>query len=202
MYILQFIGQLQIGAIYSVYGTMWISTIILICGQFDLLFCSIKNMLYSAMLLRGDSRSKECFKSLWKDDSWLKTNKIEYYKSIEEWDEISSQAMTLKNGSLLSDGKYDKELLRILRETILLHQNILRISGLLEEFFSPFMLAKTSVCCILACFIAYLTSSGLTSVMKVITLLEYLFLVFAELLLNTYYPTLLQQHVSFVHLSV
>lgn len=201
MYFVQFFGQLQIGAIYSVYGTMWISIIILICGQFDILFCSVKNVLWAGMLRSGDASALEFLKGRQVEISnQLSSSISEYYNSVEENDflqpgiEIQSKKdATLTLSTLYS--KYDREVLMELREMILLHQNILHICAMLEEFFHPFMLGKISVCSVLACFLAYLASSGLGSIMKVVTLLEYLFLVFAELLLNTYFPTILSLQV-------
>lgn len=203
VYVLQFIGQLQIGAIYSVYGTMWISIIILICGQFDLLFCSVKNMLWSAMLLRGDELSIKRLKEVQEENSSMPEKSVNssmsYYISVELSEDLRFENWRTKVSELSdsdSSWNYDKEMLIVLRRAVLMHQNILRMSAMLEEFFSPFMLGKTTVCCLLACFLAYLSSSGLGSIMKVVTLLEYLMLVFAELLLNTYFPTSLMYQVG------
>lgn len=205
LYFVQFFGQLQIGAIYSVYGTMWISVIILICGQFDILFCSVKNVLWSGMIRSGESSALEYLKRRQEENKIPQAKAFsEYYNSVEVNDVLqlsnhhqkpSSQVESVTDSNLFS--KYDKEVLVELRKAVLLHQNILRLSAMLEEFFYPFMLGKISVCSILACFLAYLSSSGLGSIMKVVTLLEYLILVFAELLLNTYFPTILLHQVGY-----
>lgn len=182
---------------------MWISIIILICGQFDLLFCSVKNILWSAMLLRGDELSIKRLREVQEEFSSgsvkSESSSISYYISVEMSEDIRFENWRSKVsefGDSDSSWNYDQEMLIVLRRAVLLHHNILRMSAMLEEFFSPFMLGKTSVCCLLSCFLAYLSSSGLGSIMKVVTLLEYLMLVFAELLLNTYFPTSLMYQVG------
>lgn len=194
MYFVQFIGQLQIGAIYSVYGIMWFSIIILICGQLDILFCTLKNVLWAALLSRGDSDSLKALKALQMKINLVETQG-EYYNSCEQLsvlEERKSENQDVKIvDSLGSSAGYEDALIWEVRKAILLHQNIFRLSWMLEEFFFPFMLGKIFVCSMLACFLAYLSSSGLTSLMKVVTLVEYLCLVFAELLLITYFPTVL-----------
>lgn len=202
MYLVQFIGQLQIGAIYSVYGNMWMSVIIMICGQFDLFYCSVKNAWWSAILHRGDSSEVNYLKQLQLERDPILENKFsDYYNSVERNETLSCGVIdqglpTKKSADDFPTGELDKEVLWQLRKTVLLHQNILRLAGMLEEFFYPFMLGKIFVCSLLACFLAYLSSSGVTSTMKVVTLVEYLLLVFAELLLITYFPTILLHQVS------
>lgn len=199
MYFVQFFGQLQIGAIYSVYGTMWISIIILICGQFDVLFCTIKNALWSAILLRGKPVMLEHLKDCQRDNKLLSESTISiYYNSVEEKDDLDRvyNKQPHDNLSTVSYAGYDSEILLVLRRAVLLHQNILHLSAMLERFFYPFLLGKIGVCSLLACFLAYLSSSGLTSIMKIVTLVEYLLLVFTELLLITYFPTVLLYQVS------
>lgn len=206
MYFVQFFGQLQIGAIYSVYGNMWMSVIILICGQFDVLFCSVKNALWAAVIQRGEPDALSYLKQLQSEEDLALANTFsEYYLNVEEKDSIpcgiSNQYSPKKSASTRNTG-YDAEILQQLRKVVRLHQNILRLSAMLEEFFYPFLLGKLFVCSLLACFLAYLSSSGVTSPMKVVTLLEYLFLVFAELLLITYFPTILLHQVSELKMEI
>lgn len=196
MYCVQFIGQLQIGAIYSIYGAEWMSVIILICGQFDVLYCSIKNALWTGMLQRGSAADIEFLKE--RQTAGTVTDTIKYYNSVEVEEDLNGVRAPLtdqKDVPLQLFGGYEREILFELRKAVLLHQNILRLSAMLEEFFYPFMLGKIFVCSLLACFLAYLSSSDL-SMMKVITLVEYLLLVFAELLLITYFPAVLLDQVG------
>lgn len=133
-------------------------------------------------------------------------NRLSYYNSVEEDDFIPQGKINesrIKFDSSHLYRTFDGEVLEELRRAVLLHQNILRMSAMLEHYFYPFMLGKIFVCSLLACFLAYLSSSGLGSIMKVITLLEYLILVFAELLLNTYFPSILLQQVrNFKELNI
>lgn len=58
MYVLQSIAQFELAMGYSNSLNFILSTAIMICGQFDQIFCSIKNMKYTALFLKGGQEKK------------------------------------------------------------------------------------------------------------------------------------------------
>lgn len=52
-YVLQTLGQLLVAFIFPSYGSMMLTISMLICGQYDILFCSLKNIRYTAMLMNS-----------------------------------------------------------------------------------------------------------------------------------------------------
>lgn len=47
----QCLGQLVVGYVFTNFENLLISTAILVCGQLDILYCSLKNIRYTAILL-------------------------------------------------------------------------------------------------------------------------------------------------------
>uniref|UniRef100_A0A3F2ZDF0 Odorant receptor n=1 Tax=Lutzomyia longipalpis TaxID=7200 RepID=A0A3F2ZDF0_LUTLO len=54
IYICQFLGQILVGIGYGIVGGMLMSKITLLNGQYDMLFCSLKNLESTAMILQGN----------------------------------------------------------------------------------------------------------------------------------------------------
>lgn len=50
-YVLQGFGQLLVGCFFPGFSGMMLTFSFLICSQYDLLFCSLKNIRYTAMLM-------------------------------------------------------------------------------------------------------------------------------------------------------
>lgn len=57
IYFSQILAQSQLGAIYAISTGVFMGLMILICGQYDILFCSLKNIYFSVMLRLGN---EEC----------------------------------------------------------------------------------------------------------------------------------------------
>lgn len=54
IYLLQFFSQAQMSITFGSSSALYMSLITMVCGQYDILSCSIKNLKYSSMILRGD----------------------------------------------------------------------------------------------------------------------------------------------------
>lgn len=54
IYFTQFLGQTQVAVTFGTSSGVFMSMITMICGQFDILFCSLKNLHYFAMIRTGD----------------------------------------------------------------------------------------------------------------------------------------------------
>lgn len=55
MYITQVIGQFHSGIIYGITSGLYVSFAYLISGQFDILFCSLKNTYHTALIEAGEA---------------------------------------------------------------------------------------------------------------------------------------------------
>lgn len=55
LYFIQILAQAQIGQVFGNGSGVYVVLITLICGQYDLLFCSLKNLLYTAEINSGVS---------------------------------------------------------------------------------------------------------------------------------------------------
>lgn len=198
IYICQFVGQIQIGMIYSIYGAMWMSCIMNLCGQYDIVFCEIKNMMNQAMIQRGD---KHCFQYLKERQRALKFEEKEtneYYGSFDLEDDLSKYPVkqSSRDKPYNSDNLYkefDSEILEVLKNCIRRHHQIIKMSALIERFFSLFLFGKLFIALFLICFFLY--TSSVDSSNKVVNILEYLGLTMTELLMLCYFPAMLIEQV-------
>lgn len=62
-YMGQCLGQLVVGYVFTNFENLLVSTAILVCGQLDILYCSLKNIRYTAILLQENLNSN-MFKSV------------------------------------------------------------------------------------------------------------------------------------------
>lgn len=53
IYVIQTVAQAHLPFIYCVPSGLFLSGAIIICGQYDILFCSLKNLLSTAMIRKG-----------------------------------------------------------------------------------------------------------------------------------------------------
>lgn len=57
-YFLQTCGQIFVGVAYGIWSGLYLTIVIMICGQFDILFASLKNIGYTALLSDKAGRDK------------------------------------------------------------------------------------------------------------------------------------------------
>lgn len=169
-------------------------------NQYDILYCSLKNVRYTGMIQRGGCKTELI--ELQKKIDFKKYEVNEYFNALEFYenlDEIDSREKSIfqkvpertKYNYLI---EYDDEISAALSECIKHHQLILQFCKKLEAFYHPFILLKILQITFLICFLAYLASSPLDSVMKLINILEYLALTSSELLIFCYYGEVVERH--------
>ena len=59
LYIIQFIGQIQMSFSFSNTSGIYLVLVIIICSQYDVLFCSVKNFVVTAELTANCDKKRE-----------------------------------------------------------------------------------------------------------------------------------------------
>ncbi|XP_037922954.1 putative odorant receptor 85e [Hermetia illucens] len=178
LYFIQILAQAQIGQVYGNGSGVYVVLITLICGQYDLLFCSLKNLLYTAEINSGVSvkilRGKQ--QSVDKEKEELN----QYFVSQEVFENLDNIVEHLVKKNLKNATK------DALNECIRHHQAIVKVCSLLEEFYNPFCLFKSLQMTIELCFLVFVSVNTTTSVLKSLNFAQYLFLTLCELFIFTY----------------
>lgn len=138
IYALQAIGTLQSGMLYSTIINLSFSISTLMCGQYDLLYCSIHNILHTAMLRRGDKKYVDYLRR--KQLDWKAVNKdwVQYTYSEELMERLPEVTVTAgERESAQQDVEqwrsWDKEILYLLNDCTVFHAFIIRIVKQSEE---------------------------------------------------------------------
>lgn len=132
VYLLQTIGTLQSGLLYSSVISLAFSITTLMCGQYDLLYCSIHNILYSAMLKRNEKKYGAYLK--WKQIDWNVVNKdlIQYIYSEEYMERFPDEySVSFYNFADLEEEenewrKWDSEITELLKDCAVFHSFIIQ----------------------------------------------------------------------------
>ncbi|CAD7092713.1 unnamed protein product [Hermetia illucens] len=194
LYFIQILAQAQIGQVYGNGSGVYVVLITLICGQYDLLFCSLKNLLYTAEINSGviDSIPKSvCF--IYDSLRCLKTKKGKQQSVDKEKEELNQYFVSqevFENLDNIVEHLVKKNLKNAtkdaLNECIRHHQAIVKVCSLLEEFYNPFCLFKSLQMTIELCFLVFVSVNTTTSVLKSLNFAQYLFLTLCELFIFTY----------------
>ncbi|XP_059611825.1 odorant receptor 83a [Phlebotomus argentipes] len=197
IYICQVLGQVLVGIGYGNVGAMLMSKITLVNGQYDMLFCSLKNLQSTAMILRGNH--KEQLKNLQRKIDRSRDEINEYYVSceiLENLPQISDTVTANIPSHTVRERdtyfmEYNNELVTALKECIKHHQMIIKFCHMLEHFYHFYNLGKFFQITFLVCLLAVTATTGQNSAMKMVTIAEYLSLATSELLLFCYYADML-----------
>lgn len=140
------------------------SMVIAICGQYDILYSSLKNIRYTAMIRHGGNRPElmEIQKALRYETMEIN----QYYNAVEfleDFDELKyqpeNQHLELVHPTYDYLSEYSHELSSSLADCVRHHQMILKFCEMLESFYSTFVMVKLLEASFLICFLAYLASS-------------------------------------------
>lgn len=177
-YVLQIFCQIQVGLNYGLSSGIFMSMVIAICGQYDILYCSLKNIRYTAMIRNGVNRTE-----LVQFQKALEFEKVEinqYYNAFEFLEDLNDfKDVTKSRPKLLKStvnylSEYSDELSESLAECVRHHQMILKFCEMLENFYNKFVLVKLLEASFLICFLAYLASSVRAFIFKFV-IYRYLF---------------------------
>ncbi|XP_062123227.1 putative odorant receptor 85e [Drosophila sulfurigaster albostrigata] len=190
VYAIQLYGQIIVGAAFGYGGLMFVTFSLLLLAQFDVLYCSLKNLDAHARLLSGETLQQlhalQCHLLL--DDA---TCELGQYAMLREH-ATDLQKMTRKRmqpAPSLKRAAHDG-----LVECVRLHRFILNCAAELEQIFSPYCLCKSLQITVQLCLLVFVGVSGSREVVRVINQLQYLGLTLFELLMFTYCGELLRRH--------
>lgn len=62
VYLSQLFGQIEVAVAYATSDIILVSMVLTICAQYDVLFCSLKNIRYTALLVNGATENRVALK--------------------------------------------------------------------------------------------------------------------------------------------
>ncbi|KAH8288607.1 hypothetical protein KR054_006252, partial [Drosophila jambulina] len=188
VYTTQLFGQILVGVTFGFGGSLFVTLILLLLGQFDVLYCSLKNLDAHARLLAGESVKDLSLlqKDLLLEDS---TRELNQYAVLKEHPTDLSKIFAGRLGPGQGDAFQGA-----LVECVRLHRFILHCSAELEDLFSPYCLVKSLQITIQLCLLVFVGVSGTREVLRIVNQLQYLGLTLFELLMFTYCGELLSRH--------
>ncbi|XP_065372221.1 odorant receptor 83a-like [Calliphora vicina] len=184
MYLLQSVGQIQTAAAFSASSGFYMTLCIVISGQYDVLFCSLKNILATAAINR---KHKIEVRELYVKQTFAAAEINEFYCSKEITCDIDTLVRAIKNGKRQD---FHCHFRNALKKCVDHHRYIMKCLNKMEDFYSPIWFFKTGQVVSLMCLVAFAavkTINGNSSFMKIISLGQYLMLVALELLIICYF---------------
>ncbi|XP_075144813.1 odorant receptor 85e isoform X2 [Haematobia irritans] len=189
MYATQLWCQFLMGCIFGNGSALFVSVVLIMLGQLDVLYCSLKNLNYHAQLLFGEDIN--ALRKIQLDLPSAKDDELNQYALLEE------HPINLRELSLSKMTKYSsmKQALHdSLIECVHIHQFILQSCDTLEKLFNPYCLIKSLQITLQLCLLAFVGVAGERSTMRTINLIQYLALTLSELLMFTYCGEMLSSH--------
>uniref|UniRef100_A0A1I8NX59 Odorant receptor n=2 Tax=Stomoxys calcitrans TaxID=35570 RepID=A0A1I8NX59_STOCA len=181
--------QFLMGCIFGNGSALFVSVVVIMLGQFDVLYCSLKNVTHHAQLLTGE------------DLNILRKIQQELPKSQD--DELNQYALLIEHPTNLKELSVSKmthnanlgqALHDSLVECVHIHQFILQSCDTLEMLYNPYCLVKSLQITLQLCLLAFVGVAGERSAMRAINLVQYLMLTLSELLMFTYCGEMLSSH--------
>ncbi|XP_054081632.1 putative odorant receptor 85e [Zeugodacus cucurbitae] len=194
VYALQLSAQIIMGATLGNCSALFVSLIILMCGQFDVLYCSLKNLNYYGRLRAccevEKLRNEQAALPKISDDELNQYMYCrEHLTNLSTLQHLYTQepAVTLP-----------KALHMAVVQCVQLHRFILDVCKEFEELFNPFCLVKSMQVTLQLCLLVFigvaLLLQGERSTVRILNLAQYAILTFIEVLMFTYFGELLRGH--------
>ncbi|CAO1411950.1 unnamed protein product [Diamesa serratosioi] len=191
-YFLQTCGQIFVGVAYGIWSGVYLTMVIMICGQFDILFASLKNIGYTALL--SDKTGRDKLLNVQRHLEVVDEEINQYYISTEKHEENDHIKSSTKNESNHKDINNKDELCNALADCIRHHTTILEFARMFKSFYSVYLFCKLFHATFLICFLAYTASIMEASPIKITNVFAYFSLATGELLLLCYYAEQLKRH--------
>ncbi|KAL5277537.1 GPROR40 family protein [Megaselia abdita] len=182
LYFLQLFGQYGVGLAFGNGSGLFMALVIVLCGQLDVLFASLKNVYYQTDRMANKPLPEhEC------------ASDVDEYAYSEE----SIVTNVKPKFSVIDNTNYKIFLKRNFQKCIQHHQFILEAAKKFENLYFPYCWVKSMQVTIQLCFLAFLMVTSEKSVFRGINLLNYSSLTLLELLMFTYFgQTLKEQSVK------
>ncbi|XP_055852105.1 putative odorant receptor 85e [Episyrphus balteatus] len=186
LYFIQFLAQLAMCGAYTNGAAVYVSTIVIMLGQYDVLYCSLKNVqAHSELLAFQNAKSvREKQKRISIDEDELNQYIICKEEKVDIND-FTQESNTIFKGDLKAALKYSMKCH---------HQFILRSCAKLEKLFNPYCLIKSLQITLQLCLLVFIAVVGDRSIVRSINVIGYVALTSIELFMFTYYGELLCLH--------
>ncbi|XP_038120468.1 putative odorant receptor 85e [Culex quinquefasciatus] len=187
----QVMGQYQVGMVFGLAGSLLMMHIFMVCGQFDILFCSLANVYNTAMINSGGYKLKLTTAQIMYKSSARRPN-LYYFNEVHEENLPDAPRTKTKQIAQLPQKhnylpKLSNELATALDDCIEHHSMLIKFCHKMEECYHPFIMMKLGQIVVQLCLLVYMTTSqdNLT-LMKLMNICEYLMLTMTELFLLCY----------------
>lgn len=206
LYTIQMVGQIHLGWQYAAFMTLFVSVARMMTAQYEMLLCSIRNVVNSAMLQRGNTVSQALLrKALGK---WRQTIKVgkEYNECVEVVEpSLDDEDRREVLGSYVEDvldesdpfhcGEYDEEVLVAIIAFAKRQALILKICTAVEDILQFNMLNTIGVMVSVICILIYACSTIGQVNESSADFANYLILSFFEMFIMCYYPHMMSYQV-------
>nr|AID61225.1 odorant receptor [Calliphora stygia] len=184
LYFLQSVGQIQVAASFSASSGFHMVLSILISGQYDILFCSLKNILATVAINRKNMDLSMLYELQESEAEEIN----EYYCSKE----IICDVNTLIRHKTTYEERHDfrYHFRNAFKNCADHHRYIVECLKKMDDFYSPIWFFKTGEVIFLMCLVAFVSVKSTTansSFMKILSLGQYLLLVAVEMLVICYF---------------
>ncbi|XP_017855535.1 PREDICTED: odorant receptor 83a [Drosophila arizonae] len=191
VFFLQAVGQIQVAAAFASSSGFHMVLGILMSGQYDLLMCSLKNILATSYLKMGATMQE--LSELQEAQSVSDAEVNQYSYSVE----MQTSMTELKHQKSLSNAMdlptaFRHSLTRCLEH----HRYIISVLEKMERFYNPIWLFKIGEVTFLMCLVAFVSTKSTTanSIMRMVSLGQYLLLVLYELFIICYFADVVYQN--------
>lgn len=198
LYLVHLLGHIQLGLLYASFMALFVSVARLLTVQYEMLLCSLRNLVNNAFIRRGDGQSRTLLRQAqlkWRAEkvSWR------YFEGAEEEEEdfLRDEASQVAHANdPFECGGYDAEVLVAVAECARRHALILRICREVEDILSFNMLTTIGVLVIVMCMMIFAVTTIGQMNESTVDFVNYLVMDYFEMLVMCYYPHLMSYQVT------
>ncbi|KAH8340737.1 hypothetical protein KR059_005551, partial [Drosophila kikkawai] len=192
VFFLQAMGQIQVAASFASSSGLHMVLCVLISGQYDVLFCSLKNVLATTYVLMGANMSE--LRTLQAEQSVSDEEPSQYAYSLEE--QTPLQELLHPTPQTGDPGDFRKAFRESFVHCVQHHRYIVTALKQMERFYSPIWFVKIGEVTFLMCLVAFVSTKSTTanSFMRMVSLGQYLLLVLYELFIICYFADIVYQN--------
>ncbi|EDW59866.1 uncharacterized protein Dvir_GJ24721 [Drosophila virilis] len=191
VFFLQAVGQIQVAAAFASSSGFHMVLGIVISGQYDLLSCSLKNILATSYLKMGANKAE--LSKLRKAQSVADVELNQFCYSHEITTPLEKLMQQQKPNKITS---FPTAFNHSLKRCVEQHHYIISILQKMESFYNPIWLFKIAEVTFLMCLVAFVSikSTTVNSLMRMVSLGQYLLLVLYELFIICYFADVVYQN--------
>ncbi|KAH8292240.1 hypothetical protein KR054_007551 [Drosophila jambulina] len=192
VFFLQAMGQIQVAASFASSSGLHMVLCVLISGQYDVLFCSLKNVLATTYVLMGANMAE--LRALQAEQSVSDAEPTQYAYSLEE--KTPLQELLHYTPETESSGDFRRAFRQSFVRCVHHHRYIVAALKQMERFYSPIWFVKIGEVTFLMCLVAFVSTKSTTanSFMRMVSLGQYLLLVLYELFIICYFADIVYQN--------